>query len=49
MSEEEIDYVVSAIEYVAAHGWKYLPEYRYISPFPYPYPSHLSMSLFAYF
>ncbi len=28
-SDEEIDFILSALEMVAEHGWKLLPQYRY--------------------
>ena len=28
LSQEEIDYVLDAVLFVAEHGWKFLPVYR---------------------
>jgi len=29
LSEKELDYIISAVEFVADHGWKFLPLYKY--------------------
>ena len=29
LSEAEIDYVISAIEFVCAYGWMFLPNYKF--------------------
>lgn len=28
MNKEEIDYILDALEFVAVHGWKFIPQYR---------------------
>ncbi len=29
MSDAEVDFVLAAVRFVAAHGWKYLPQYSF--------------------
>ena len=29
MSDAEADFVLDAVRFVAAHGWKYLPQYAF--------------------